>query len=186
MTVLSVNRFALSAVALAVMAGCSSFDPLFSGDKVDYRTQSKQTTGLEVPPDLTQLQRQAPVGAGAVSAAEFAARVKKAFPTAQTTFTIDPARARIVDSWPEDVDDSAARKDWSWSPEYGIDRAFDRGSVGACGAFAALSAGSVDSFACSGSSAASAFAGSPAMINCLARNTASSGSPGASCAARCA
>lgn len=65
------------------------------------------------------------VGAFSLSAAEFAARVKKAFPTAQTTFTIDPARARIVDSWPEDVDDSAARKDWSWSPEYGIDRAFD-------------------------------------------------------------
>jgi nucleoside-diphosphate-sugar epimerase len=65
------------------------------------------------------------VGAFSLSAAEFAARVKKAFPTAQTTFTIDPARARIVDSWPEDVDDSAARKDWKWSPDYGIDRAFD-------------------------------------------------------------
>ncbi len=76
MTVLSVNRFALSCVALAVMAGCSSFDPLFSGDKVDYRTQSKQTPGLEIPPDLTQLQRQAPLGQGAtsISAAQLASQ----------------------------------------------------------------------------------------------------------------
>ena len=35
------------------------------------------------------------------------------------------ARARIVDSWPEDVDDSRARSDWAWRPMYDIDRAFD-------------------------------------------------------------
>jgi outer membrane protein assembly factor BamC len=45
---------------------------MFSSDKVDYRAQSKQTTGLEVPPDLTQLQKQAPLGRGAVSAAQLA------------------------------------------------------------------------------------------------------------------
>ncbi|MBL8731650.1 MAG: NAD-dependent epimerase/dehydratase family protein [Planctomycetes bacterium] len=65
------------------------------------------------------------VGAFNPPAAEFAARVKKAFPRAQISFEIDPARARIVDSWPADVDDSKARRDWGWSPDYGIDRAFD-------------------------------------------------------------
>jgi threonine 3-dehydrogenase len=30
-----------------------------------------------------------------------------------------------VDSWPADVDDSAACTDWGWSPEYDVDRAFD-------------------------------------------------------------
>jgi len=34
-------------------------------------------------------------------------------------------RAKIVDSWPEDVDDSAARADWGWSPQYDAARAFD-------------------------------------------------------------
>ncbi|MBN8504182.1 MAG: outer membrane protein assembly factor BamC [Burkholderiales bacterium] len=70
------TRFSLTALAAAAcLAGCSSFDPLFAGDKVDYRTQSKQTPGLEVPPDLTQLQRTAPLGQGAsVSAAELATR----------------------------------------------------------------------------------------------------------------
>lgn len=65
------------------------------------------------------------VGAFSLTAAEFAARVKRYFPAANTTFELDQARARIVDSWPADVDDSAARRDWDWSPEYGIDRAFD-------------------------------------------------------------
>jgi threonine 3-dehydrogenase len=65
------------------------------------------------------------VGAFSLTAAEFAARVKRHFPAANTTFELDQARARIVDSWPADVDDSAARRDWDWSPEYGIDRAFD-------------------------------------------------------------
>ncbi|MBH9576479.1 outer membrane protein assembly factor BamC [Inhella proteolytica] len=70
------TRFPLRALSLALAAalgGCSSFDPLFNNDKVDYRTQSKQTPGLEVPPDLSQLQRQAPLGAaGSVSAAALA------------------------------------------------------------------------------------------------------------------
>ncbi len=65
------------------------------------------------------------VGAFSLTAAEFVTRVKKAFPNAQISFAIDAARARIVDSWPADVDDSAARRDWKWSADYGIDRAFD-------------------------------------------------------------
>ncbi|HSW03205.1 outer membrane protein assembly factor BamC [Aquabacterium sp.] len=45
-------------MALA-LAGCSSFDTTLSGDKVDYRSQAGKTTPLEVPPDLTQLARDA-------------------------------------------------------------------------------------------------------------------------------
>lgn len=65
------------------------------------------------------------VGAFSLSAAEIAQRVKAAFPGAEITFEPDPARARIVDSWPEDLDDSRARDDWGWNPVYGVDRAFD-------------------------------------------------------------
>lgn len=72
---LPVTRFSLSCLALATLAGCSSLDPLLGGDKVDYRTQSKQTPGLEIPPDLTQLQRTAPIGqGGAISAAQLSAQ----------------------------------------------------------------------------------------------------------------
>ena len=33
-------------------------------------------------------------------------------------------RQGIIDSWPEDVNDSAARRDWGFSPTYDFDRAF--------------------------------------------------------------
>ncbi len=79
---------------------------------------------LDAPRDALRLPSYN-VGAFSVSAAEFRDRVQKAFPKADISFTIDPARAKIVDSWPADVDDAAARRDWQWAPEYGADRAFD-------------------------------------------------------------
>ncbi len=36
----------------------------------------------------------------------------------QIYFNPDPKRQAIVDSWPADIDDSAARNDWNWKPEY--------------------------------------------------------------------
>ena len=37
----------------------------------------------------------------------------------------DAKRQGIVDSWPEDLDDSSARAEWGWKPAYEWDRAFD-------------------------------------------------------------
>jgi threonine 3-dehydrogenase len=48
----------------------------------------------------------------------------KAFPTATITYDIDHKRQSIVDSWPADLDDSAARADWGFHPVYNFDRAF--------------------------------------------------------------
>lgn len=60
-----------------------------------------------------------------LSAEEIFAQVKRAFPQAQVSFEPDQARQDIVDSWPADVDDSLARRDWGWSPHYDLSRAFD-------------------------------------------------------------
>jgi nucleoside-diphosphate-sugar epimerase len=58
------------------------------------------------------------------SADEIRASALRAFPEASITYKVDAKRQNIVDSWPEDVDDSAARKDWGFSPSYDFDRAF--------------------------------------------------------------
>ncbi|MDX2163093.1 MAG: NAD-dependent epimerase/dehydratase family protein [bacterium] len=60
-----------------------------------------------------------------LSAGEIAARVLERFPDAQITFEPDTARQAIVDSWPADIDDSAARREWGWSPDYDVNRAFN-------------------------------------------------------------
>ena len=60
------------------------------------------------------------------TAGEVRTIVKKEFPSAEITFRPDDKRQAIVDSWPEDVDDSAARRDWSWAPEYDLHDAFSR------------------------------------------------------------
>lgn len=64
------------------------------------------------------------VTAFSVSAAEIREVVLRAFPAAQIAFHVDAKRQAIVDSWPIDVDDSAARADWGFSPKYNLERAF--------------------------------------------------------------
>jgi nucleoside-diphosphate-sugar epimerase len=50
--------------------------------------------------------------------------VVRAFPQARITYEIDMKRQGIVDSWPAEVDDSAARQDWGFAPAYDLERAF--------------------------------------------------------------
>jgi threonine 3-dehydrogenase len=59
------------------------------------------------------------------SADEFRARVLAAFPSAQIEWDVDGQRQGIVDTWPADVDDSTARRDWGFAPRYDFDRALD-------------------------------------------------------------
>ena len=59
------------------------------------------------------------------SAGELAKLVRRAFPGEAITFAPDPRRQAIVDSWPEDVDDTRARHDWGFRPAYDLDRTFE-------------------------------------------------------------
>lgn len=80
---------------------------------------------LAAAPAAKLTQRVYNVTAFALTAAELRDRVVKAFPQAVINFKLDPPRARIVDSWPGDVDDAPARRDWGWQPEFDADRAFE-------------------------------------------------------------
>jgi len=58
------------------------------------------------------------------SASEVRQLVLEGFPDAEITFVPDLKRQAIVDSWPADVDDTAARRDWGLAPQFDLDRAF--------------------------------------------------------------
>jgi outer membrane protein assembly factor BamC len=66
---------ALAACLASALAGCSSTTDLFGGDKIDYRSSTSRPSGLEVPPDLTQLSKESKYqqAAGSVSASTFQA-----------------------------------------------------------------------------------------------------------------
>jgi threonine 3-dehydrogenase len=64
------------------------------------------------------------LGAFAPTAGEVRDEVLRAFPAADITFKVDEKRQGIVDSWPADVDDSAARNDWGFAPQYDFEKAF--------------------------------------------------------------
>jgi nucleoside-diphosphate-sugar epimerase len=65
------------------------------------------------------------VSSFSLSAGEIYRVTRKAFPAAEVRFLPDLKRQSIVDSWPCDVDDTAARRDWGWRPEFDRRRSFE-------------------------------------------------------------
>jgi len=60
-----------------------------------------------------------------VSAMSFApedvcAEIKKHIPDFTLDYKIDPVRQSIADSWPNSMDDSAARVEWGWNPRFNL------------------------------------------------------------------
>jgi len=53
------------------------------------------------------------------SAGELAAEIKKHIPEFSCSYKPD-FRQAIADSWPQSIDDSAARKEWGWSPAFNL------------------------------------------------------------------
>ena len=64
------------------------------------------------------------VAAFSATAAAIRDLVSAAFPAARIAYKIDGKRQGIVDSWPAEVDDAAARADWGFRPAYDFDRTF--------------------------------------------------------------
>jgi nucleoside-diphosphate-sugar epimerase len=50
-----------------------------------------------------------------------AASIKKELPHFELKYEIDPIKQSIADSWPNSMDDSCARAEWNWKPEYNLD-----------------------------------------------------------------
>lgn len=65
------------------------------------------------------------IGAFNPSAGEIEGIVRSAFPGADISYHVDAKRQGILDSWPADVDDNAARHDWGFRPQFDLGRAFD-------------------------------------------------------------
>ncbi len=71
--------------------------------------------------DLSRLKHHSDFNLGAMSfsAAELAAEIKKHIPEFTVQYEPD-FRQAIADSWPRSLDDSAAREEWDWRPDYDL------------------------------------------------------------------
>lgn len=65
------------------------------------------------------------IAAFSPTAAEIAASVARVIPGVDIGFQPDLARQAILDSWPDSLDDSAARSDWGWAPRFDLDAMTD-------------------------------------------------------------
>jgi len=50
-----------------------------------------------------------------------AAEIRRHIPGFVIEYEVDPVRQAIADSWPDCVDDSAAREEWGWRPQYDLE-----------------------------------------------------------------
>lgn len=48
-------------------------------------------------------------------------KIKEYVPDFEMEYELDPLRQKIADSWPDSLDDTCAREEWDWKPEYDLD-----------------------------------------------------------------
>lgn len=49
------------------------------------------------------------------------AKIREHVPGFEMEYELDPLRQAIADSWPDSLDDTCAREEWDWKPEYGLE-----------------------------------------------------------------
>jgi nucleoside-diphosphate-sugar epimerase len=76
---------------------------------------------MEAPAEKISIRTSYNVAAISFSPKEISNEIKKHIPGFEINYTSDYRQA-IADSWPQSIDDTVARKDWSWKPEYDLSR----------------------------------------------------------------
>jgi nucleoside-diphosphate-sugar epimerase len=51
---------------------------------------------------------------------QIAAEIKKHIPSFELTYNVDPVRQAIADTWPDSIDDSAAKAEWGFEAKYDL------------------------------------------------------------------
>ena len=77
---------------------------------------------MEADPSRLKHRNAFNVSAMSFAPEDIAAEVKKLIPEFSMDYEVDPLRQSIADSWPNSMDDSAAREEWGWQPDYDLPR----------------------------------------------------------------
>jgi len=75
---------------------------------------------MEADPSRLKHRNAFNVTAFSFTPAQLTEEIKKIIPEFKISYEIDPVRQAIADSWPNHMDDSAARDEWGWEPVYDL------------------------------------------------------------------
>ncbi len=75
---------------------------------------------MEAPADKVKIRSSYNLAAISFTPREIADQIRKHIPDFEITYKPD-FRQQIADSWPASIDDSAARQDWGWKHDYGLE-----------------------------------------------------------------
>lgn len=78
------------------------------------------TTLLEADPSKLIHRNAFNIAAMSFAPEHIADEIKKHIPNFEINYDVDPIRQGIADSWPNSLDDSAARQEWGWNPKYDL------------------------------------------------------------------
>ena len=76
---------------------------------------------MEAPADRIAVRTGYNLAGMSFSPAEIAASIRKVIPDFEVSYQPD-FRQEIAESWPQNIDDSEARKDWGWRPSYSLEK----------------------------------------------------------------
>jgi nucleoside-diphosphate-sugar epimerase len=75
---------------------------------------------MEADPSRLEHRNAFNVTAMQLTPASLAAAIREHMPDFEITYAVDPVRQAIAESWPDRIDDSAARTEWDWRPTYDL------------------------------------------------------------------
>jgi nucleoside-diphosphate-sugar epimerase len=76
---------------------------------------------MEADPDRLRHRNSFNITAMNFTPRELAESIREHVPGFTIDYQVDPTRQAIADSWPESIDDSAAREEWGWAPDYDLE-----------------------------------------------------------------
>jgi nucleoside-diphosphate-sugar epimerase len=76
---------------------------------------------MEADPDRLRHRNAFNVSAMSFCPEDQAAYIRRYLPEFEISYEIDPVRQAIANSWPNALEDYAARVEWGWKPEYDLD-----------------------------------------------------------------
>ncbi len=79
---------------------------------------------MEAPAEQVKVRSSYNVAGMSFNPEEIAASIRRHIPGFTISYKPD-SRQQIADSWPQSIDDSVARADWGWKPQYDLDAMTD-------------------------------------------------------------